>query len=85
MTGSKCFIATCPVVDSEMDERIVKHKQDRRGKGWETVEEQFNIADIIKRTQYSVVLIDCLTLWVNNILYHYETRGEICGEKEIIS
>lgn len=83
MVGSKCFLATCPPIDPEMDERIVNHKKDRLGKGWDTVEEQLDIAGTLKRLEYSVVLVDCLTLWVNNILYSYEKKQEICGEQEI--
>lgn len=82
--GSKCFLATCPPIDPEMDERIINHKKDRLGKGWDTVEEQLDIAGVIKRLEHSVVLVDCLTLWVNNILYSHEIKKEICGEQEIV-
>lgn len=70
---NKCFIATSPHTDDEMDDRIVKHQAERAGKGWALVEEELHIAQAIKKiTAYEVVVIDCLTLWVNNLMYHAE-------------
>jgi len=85
MRGSKCFLATCPPIDLEMDQRISKHKIDRQDKGWHTVEEQLHIDVVLKRKKYDVFLIDCLTLWINNILYHCEIKKKVCNELQIIA
>ena len=85
MRGSKCFLATCPPIDTEMDQRISKHKKDRQNKGWDTVEEQLHIDTVLKRKKYDVFLIDCLTLWVNNIFYECEIKNEVCDEGRIIT
>ncbi|MBL8019489.1 MAG: bifunctional adenosylcobinamide kinase/adenosylcobinamide-phosphate guanylyltransferase [Leptospirales bacterium] len=66
---SRTFIATAPVLDVEMKERIHKHKLERQGRGWNTIEEQTKLASVLADLKSSVVLIDCLTLWINNLLY----------------
>lgn len=67
------YIATGTIGDDEMQERISKH-QSERPRYWETIEEPVLIADIIK--QYSgsnnYLLVDCLTLWLSNILFDSE-------------
>ena len=84
LPGPRCFIATCPVVDSEMDERIVRHREERAGTEWQTVEEQIDIAGVIRiRRNDHVCLIDCLTLWVNNLLYRAEQSGKIFSDTEM--
>ncbi len=84
-TGSKAYVATCPRIDSEMDERILKHQQDREGAGWTTVEEPCDLAQAVRTVcDFDIVLIDCLTLWVNNLLYRAEQQGTELTE-ELIS
>ena len=71
----RLFIATCPVIDAEMDARIERHRRDRAGRGWHTVEEQLHPDEAVRRhPDAGVILIDCLTLWVNNRMFH-ETAG----------
>ncbi|MBA4391563.1 MAG: bifunctional adenosylcobinamide kinase/adenosylcobinamide-phosphate guanylyltransferase [Syntrophus sp. (in: bacteria)] len=67
--GEKAFIATAEGFDDEMRLRIEKHKEER-GKGWITFEEPLSISTLIQniRDSYPVILIDCLTLWVSNIM-----------------
>ncbi|MBU0675517.1 MAG: bifunctional adenosylcobinamide kinase/adenosylcobinamide-phosphate guanylyltransferase [Proteobacteria bacterium] len=69
--GKRClFVATCPVTDEEMSRRIARHRDERRGRGWETVEEPLELAAMVEgSSEYDVVLIDCLTLWINNLLF----------------
>ncbi len=63
------YIATGRAFDEEMSERISIH-QDKRGKAWETVEEPLALADTLQQTAISgrAVLVDCLTLWVTNLM-----------------
>ena len=63
------FIATAEGRDEEMRERIARHKA-ARAKHWETLEEPVRLAAALsKRTGgYDAVLLDCLTLWVSNLL-----------------
>jgi adenosylcobinamide kinase/adenosylcobinamide-phosphate guanylyltransferase len=68
--GDKVFIATAEALDAEMQLRIDNHKKERR-KGWSTLEEPLYISRLIQdiKNSYDVVLIDCLTLWVSNIMH----------------
>ena len=65
----KLFLATCQAFDPEMQERIAKHQRER-GPGWTTVEEPLDIPGLIERRSCpsSLILLDCLTLWVSNLL-----------------
>lgn len=69
LEGKKLFVATAQALDGEMAERIENHKK-RRGGLWETREEPVEIVQVISEMQseYSVILVDCLTLWVSNLL-----------------
>lgn len=68
--GKKAFIATAEALDDEMHIRIENHKKER-GSDWDTYEEPLHIAPIINRVkgEYEVILLDCLTLWVSNIMH----------------
>ena len=66
---NRLYIATAEALDDEMLERVAKH-QDERGDGWDTAEEPIEIASIIESSKkYDVILIDCLTLWLCNIMH----------------
>ena len=54
--------------DAEMTERIALH-QARRGAGWQTIEEPFDLPGVLATLpEGRPVLIDCLTLWLTNLL-----------------
>ena len=64
----KVYVATAQAFDDEMKQKIAAH-QTSRGDGWETIEEPFDLVGVLKdQNSTSVVLIDCLTLWLTNIL-----------------
>ena len=67
--GRKAFIATAQALDDEMEQRIARHKAERSAE-WQSFEEPLYLGDLIARIQetYDVLLIDCLTLWITNIL-----------------
>lgn len=80
----RCFIATCPVVDEEMAGRIGKHRQEREGRGWHCIEEELDLAAQLARSaEYGLVLIDCLTLWVNNLLFQAEKSDTVFNEQDM--
>ncbi|MEK6528079.1 MAG: bifunctional adenosylcobinamide kinase/adenosylcobinamide-phosphate guanylyltransferase [Nitrospirota bacterium] len=70
ISGRKAYIATAEALDNEMKKRIEKHKNDR-GNNWDTYEEPVKIAELIKTVgdKYKVVLVDCLTLWLSNLIH----------------
>lgn len=64
------YVATATAIDNEMSARIRRHQQERP-KTWLLAEVPLNLTAFIQQHQGSVLLIDCLTLWLNNQLYHY--------------
>jgi adenosylcobinamide kinase/adenosylcobinamide-phosphate guanylyltransferase len=70
----RVFLATAQAFDQEMGERIRRH-QAERGSGWLTVEEPLKVAETITAhdSEDTIILIDCLTLWLNNL---YMEHGE---------
>ncbi|MBA4349311.1 MAG: bifunctional adenosylcobinamide kinase/adenosylcobinamide-phosphate guanylyltransferase [Thermodesulfovibrio sp.] len=79
MSGRRAYIATAQALDDEMKERIERHKKERPG-DWMTFEEPINISSLVKdiHPEYDIILIDCLTLWLSNIMH---TTSDM--EKEI--
>jgi adenosylcobinamide kinase / adenosylcobinamide-phosphate guanylyltransferase len=71
------FIATATAGDDDMETRIKRH-QAERPKDWSTIEEPLDLAMAITRTPAeAVVIVDCLTLWVTNLLMLNRTEDEI--------
>jgi adenosylcobinamide kinase/adenosylcobinamide-phosphate guanylyltransferase len=65
----RLFIATGQAFDDEMRERIARHRAER-GAGWDTLEAPLALAPAIRETTAPgrIVLVDCLTLWLSNVL-----------------
>ncbi len=66
------FIATAIPFDDEMKSRIKKHQDERENK-FITLEEPYNLADAISNleTKTDVVVIDCITVWLGNLLFKF--------------
>lgn len=80
----RLFIATCPVVDDEMRARIAKHQQARHRSSWHTIEETIDLVGAIRSAHtFDVILIDCLTLWINNLMYDAEQAGQPIEEEHV--
>jgi len=77
----KLYLATCEALDEEMVKRIEHHKL-RRGSDWQTVEEPIKIAEAIKQHEndVEVILLDCMTLWLSNLLMREKDDREIMNE-----
>jgi len=78
ITKKVAFIATGTPSDKEMEERIKKHKK-LRPIFWKLIEEEKNIISVLEKlnNKYEVVLIDCLGLWISNLM------AENLSEKKI--
>lgn len=61
------YIATAQAFDPEMEARIATH-QARRGSEWQTVSEPLDLAGVLTRTDSAPRLVDCLTLWLTNLM-----------------
>lgn len=75
--GPRAFVATAEARDDEMRERIARHRAERAG-AWETVEEPLALAARVGELDrtHAFVLVDCLTLWVSNLLHDAPERAE---------
>jgi adenosylcobinamide kinase/adenosylcobinamide-phosphate guanylyltransferase len=68
--GSKpVYLATAATLDAEMRERVRSHQQQRSGR-FTTLEEPVDLTGAILRAAqtHDVILVDCLTLWITNLL-----------------
>ena len=63
------YVATAEPFDDEMKARIAEHRV-RRGETWRTIEAPLDLAGAIDGVPAgATVLVDCLTLWLNNLMY----------------
>jgi adenosylcobinamide kinase / adenosylcobinamide-phosphate guanylyltransferase len=71
LAGKRAYIATAQALDPEMAAKIEKHRKDR-GIAWDTYEEPLAVAELLRKLsgRYQVVLLDCLTLWLSNVMAH---------------
>lgn len=76
-TGRKAYIATAEALDAEMSERIEAHRA-QRGGDWDTYEEPLRITDVLTRAtgSYGAILVDCLTLWLSNVMHRSPSPEE---------
>ena len=79
----KIFLATSQALDDEMERRIARHRKDR-GSDWTTIEEPTKLTETLAslKTNCEVVLIDCLTIWISNLLMDGETEEQIVSNTE---
>ena len=71
------YLATAQPLDNEMDQRIHLHRQ-RRGNAWQTIEEPLLLEETLRRLdgRFNAILVDCVTLWLTNMLLRHETMGQ---------
>jgi len=65
----RLYLATAAAGDEEMAARVARHQRDRR-QGWTTLEEPFEVAAALVTYARAdrVVVVDCLTLWLSNVM-----------------
>ena len=81
---SVAFIATATAGDDEMRERIAHHRASRP-KGWHTLEEPLDLARAVRHAAAlaDVLLLDCMTLWLGNVLLQASWQREKDDEGEV--
>jgi adenosyl cobinamide kinase/adenosyl cobinamide phosphate guanylyltransferase len=86
------LIATAAALDSEMEERIRRHRAERPS-GWTTVEETIELGTALANVgPQSSVVVDCLSLWVANLLRSgvgadgavEATAGSVAGSRQAV-
>src|SRR5437868_6155347 len=65
--GHRIYVATAEAGDEEMRQRILHH-QARRGLGWRVIKSPIDIAGPIQEAGEDAILVDCLTLWLANLM-----------------
>jgi adenosylcobinamide kinase/adenosylcobinamide-phosphate guanylyltransferase len=75
------YLATGRADDTEMAPRIARH-QARRGVVWQTIEEPLNLVGVLAGHDgyFQAVLIDCVTLWLTNLLLKYDDASRVLSE-----
>lgn len=79
--GRVLYVATAEALDADMERRIANHRRQRPPE-WDTLEEPLNLASALSDALqgydalpgYDTCLLDCLTLWVSNMLLSMEER-----------
>ena len=71
------FVATAEALDADMERRIAAHRS-QRPSHWKTLEEPIHLASALESTMwdYDVCLLDCITLWVSNLLLSMEEETD---------
>jgi adenosylcobinamide kinase / adenosylcobinamide-phosphate guanylyltransferase len=69
--GRLIYIATAENTDDEMGLRIERHREDRGAK-WATLEAPLDLVTALHEADHAsaFILIECITVWINNLIYH---------------
>ena len=81
----RIYLATAEARDEEMVDRIRNH-QAERGPEWQTIEEPLDPAGAIRKLapgQASILLLDCLTLWLSNLLAGQGLSAGACLDRTL--
>ena len=84
--GSVAFVATAQARDGNMKGRIARHRSERP-RHWATVEEPFDLVASCRRLvgQHDVLIVDCLTLWVSNLMLRGDRDDAILAEADALA
>jgi adenosyl cobinamide kinase/adenosyl cobinamide phosphate guanylyltransferase len=76
--GEVCFVATSPRIDGDddLDRRIEVHRAERPA-DWRTIEAELDVAGALTDAADAHVIVDCLTLWLGNLVHHGRSDDEI--------
>jgi adenosylcobinamide kinase / adenosylcobinamide-phosphate guanylyltransferase len=69
------YLATAQAFDAEMTDRIGRHRAERPA-GWHTLEEPLELCSAVQKVQ-GVLLLDCLSLWVSNLVLRGDSDEQI--------
>lgn len=79
--GGVTFIATAQAFDDDMATRIARHREERPG--WSTIEEPTELgAALAAAPDDHLVIVDCLTLWVSNLLLEEAADADVLAQAE---
>jgi adenosylcobinamide kinase/adenosylcobinamide-phosphate guanylyltransferase len=77
----RAFFATAQALDPEMERRIAAHRRER-GEDFVTIEEPLDLPSAVRRLEDAdVIVVDCLTLWISNMLLRGDSAD--CASAEV--
>jgi adenosylcobinamide kinase / adenosylcobinamide-phosphate guanylyltransferase len=85
-TDEVAYIATATIApgDDEMANRVKRHQRDRPAT-WATIDAPLRVPDAVRDTpQMATVLLDCITLWISNLLEHHAARDATDRERLVL-
>lgn len=62
------YIATAPVTDDDMADRVERHRDERPAE-WSTIEEEVDLVGALAKVDSGLAIVDCLTLWTSNLMW----------------
>jgi adenosylcobinamide kinase/adenosylcobinamide-phosphate guanylyltransferase len=77
------YLATTEFFDKEMKDKVKKHKADR-GDSFKTLEEPLYLDKALQNLD-SIVLVECVSMWINNMLYHGFSEEDMIKQIENLS
>lgn len=82
--GDRVFLATAEAFDDEMRDRIGRHQKEREVR-FTTIEEPLYLERALQALPEGtdVVLIDCLTVWLGNLMHHFSCFGQPVGSERL--
>ena len=83
--GAKAYLATAQALDEEMAERVRRHRKNRAA-DWRTLEEPLEVPECIasEGNWFDLILLDCLTLWVSNLMMAAKKEEEILEKGDLL-
>lgn len=80
------YIATAQPLDEEMQERILHH-QESRPREWQVIEEPLYLSEKLQEidAQNQLILIDCLTLWMSNLLLQDASELQMSQSQKLLT
>ena len=77
------YLATTEFFDEEMQEKIALHKLQREDNFF-TIEESLELTNTITQLGDECVLVECISMWINNMLHHKKTKEDILKEVDAL-
>jgi adenosylcobinamide kinase/adenosylcobinamide-phosphate guanylyltransferase len=78
--GDVVFVATASAPDADMAQRIARHRAERPA--WHTIEEPHDLVGAVDGHPEALVIVDCLTLWVSNLMHRGDGDSDIVARAE---
>ena len=75
------YLATTEFFDTEMQAKVAEHKK-KRGDKFITLEEPLKLYEKLQHYKGETILVECVSMWINNMLYHKREEQEILLELE---